>query len=128
MNKINIAGINISTLPKEEIFKKIRFFLSSGQNQITTPNPEFVVMALKDEEFFYILNNSSLAIADGFGLALASIILGGRVDVIHGSDLIYDICRIAEEEKKSVYLLGGEDGVAKSAAANLKKIFPDLII
>lgn len=128
MDKINIAGINISTLPKEEILKKIRSFLSSGHNQITTPNPEFVVRALKNEEFFYIINNSSLAIADGFGLALAGMVLGGRVDVIHGSDLIYDICRIAEEEKKSVYLLGGKDGVAKSAADNLKKIFPDLII
>jgi len=128
MDKINIAGINISTLSKEGVLEKIRSFLSFGQHQITTPNPEFVVRALKDEEFFYVLNNSSLAIADGFGLVLAGKVLGSKIEKIHGSDLIYDICRIAEQEKKSVYLLGGKGGVAKSAAANLKKIFPDLII
>lgn len=128
MDKINIAGINITTSSKEEVLKKIRSFLSFGQNQITTPNPEFVVRALKDEEFFHILNNSSLAVADGFGLVLTARVLGVRVERIHGSDLIYDICRIATEESKSVYLLGGKNGVAKLAAANLKKIFSNLVI
>ncbi len=129
MSVINILGINISALNKVDILKKIELFLKDGrQHQIVTPNPEFLIEAEKDEEFFYILNAADLAVPDGIGLKFAARLMGKRLDRIAGADLVYDICAIAERKGKSIYLIGGEKGIAQKAAENLKKKFPDLKI
>lgn len=138
MDKINILGINISTLNKKEILEKIEQFLfvpsatdgaDGKQHQVVTPNPEFLIAAANhDEEFFYILNKADLAIADGFGLILAGWMMGAKIKRIAGVDLIYDICALAEKKGKSVYLIGGKGGVAEKAGENLKIKFPDLKI
>jgi len=47
---------------------------------------------------------------------------------ISGIDLIYDICKIAEQKGKSVFLLGGEEGVARQTADKLKNFYPKLKI
>ena len=46
--------------------------------QITTPNPEQVVLAQKDEEFRRVLNNAGLNICDGIGLVWAVKLLGKK--------------------------------------------------
>lgn len=129
MKKINILGVNISGLDYKDTLEEIKKFLFDGrQHQIVTPNPEFLVAAAKDEEFFYILNRADLAVPDGIGLVLAGLFLKEKIQRITGVDLIYDICRLAEKENKSIYLLGGENNTAETAAAKLKEQFPDLMI
>ena len=39
---VNILGINISTLNREELFKKIIELTNDGQHYLVTPNPEIV--------------------------------------------------------------------------------------
>ena len=69
MEKINILGINISLYDRNDVLAKIELFLSTNkQIFIITPNPEFILEAQKNEEFFYILNKADLAIPDGVGL------------------------------------------------------------
>ena len=45
-----------------------------------------------------------------------------------GVDFVGDFCKICEKESKSVYFLGGRDGIAQKTADRLKKRFPDLKI
>jgi len=88
---LNILGINISTLNKKEVLKKIEQFLKSKkQHYIITPNPEIILEAHKDEEFFYILNHADLSLPDGIGLKLASWVMGKNLTRITGADLISD--------------------------------------
>jgi len=129
MSKINILGINISTERKQEIIKKIFDFLNSKTpHYVVTPNPEFLLAAHKNEEFFYILNQADIAVPDGIGLVFAGLFLGRIIRRISGIDLMLDVCALAEKENKSIFLLGGLDGVAKEATEKLKLKFPKLKI
>jgi len=130
---LNILGINISTDSKQEILKKISGFLNmrgegEGGAIVVTPNPEFLLAAKKDEEFFFILNQVDLAVPDGIGLTFAGLLLGKFIKKISGIDLMYDICKLAEQQKKSIFLLGGTENTAQQATKKLKKIYPNLQI
>lgn len=94
---------------------------TSGQHLITTPNPEIVVAAQHDPEFRKILNQAALALADGVGLKFVSWLLHQPLkERIAGSDFIWDIAKLAAEKGYTLYLLGGEEGVAERAAVKLK--------
>lgn len=129
MEKINILGINISALAKKEILEKTGQFLEDGrQHQIATVNPEFLLAAQTDEEFFHILNTADLAIPDGAGIIFAALMMGENLERIAGVDFIFDICALAQKLKKSVYLLGGDTITVKQAGEKLKIQFPELNI
>ncbi|OGF21340.1 hypothetical protein A2316_03255 [Candidatus Falkowbacteria bacterium RIFOXYB2_FULL_38_15] len=128
--KVNILGTLIDNIKKEELLLEISSFLEDGKKHfLITPNPEIVLSAQKDEEFKAILNRADIAIPDGFGLILASYYLKTPLeDRITGVDLMLEICKIAEGKKKSVYLLGGEEGIAEKTAKVLIDKFPKLKI
>ncbi len=128
--KINVLGVNIDNLNKKEILNKINLFLQDDkQHYITTPNPEFLVDAQKDEEFFYILNKADLSVPDGVGISFALILLGNLLKYrIPGSDLIWEISKIAQNRGESIYLIGGKDKVAEKTANALNKKFTRLRI
>lgn len=128
-NKINLLGVNISNLTKNEILKKIGSFLTDGkQHQIVTPNPEFLLEARRDEEFFYILNKADLAIPDGIGLKFAGWCMGKNIHRITGADLAGDILRIAEEKKFKAAIVNWSGGLSKARDIKiaLKEKYPDL--
>lgn len=122
---MHILGVKVDNLTKKEVLFKIdRFLTSSGQYYITTPNPEIVLKAQKDDDFQDILNYADLAIADGFGLVLASILFFGwkkRIKQrIRGVDLVQWLCASKQNSGEKLFLLGGKDAVAKLAADKLK--------
>lgn len=128
--KKNLLGIKIDSLTQEEAKEKIRHFLQEPKNHlIFTPNPEMIVLAQKDTKFKYILNQADLSLPDGVGLILLSPFLGQSIrQRIPGVDFLKEICQIAEQMNKKVYLIGGEYGIAKKAAEKLKFLFPKLQI
>jgi N-acetylglucosaminyldiphosphoundecaprenol N-acetyl-beta-D-mannosaminyltransferase len=68
-------------------------------------------------------------IPDGSGIILASKILKRPLaERIAGFDFMGDMLRIAAERSLSVYLLGAEDAVVKTAAANIRKQYPNIRI
>lgn len=86
---------------------------------IVTPNPEFIMLAQKDEEFKKILNQADLAIPDGAGLRLAD----RRLKRLTGVDLMLSLI---EEGYKTV-VAGGAPGIAQQAADRLKPTRTDLV-
>lgn len=141
---MKILGIRIDEVTQNQALEKVSEFLDSQkQNTIFTPNPEMLVDARKDEYFKEVLNSGDLNICDGFGLWLAArLSLRGKFtpakageaiqsSVVHipGIDFMLDICQLAQEKNKSVYLLGsGDEEVVKRAAEALKKRYASLKI
>ncbi|KKR49198.1 MAG: Teichoic acid biosynthesis protein [Candidatus Magasanikbacteria bacterium GW2011_GWC2_40_17] len=125
-----ILGVPIDNLSRNQILVKIKEFLQNkGQNLITTPNPEILVDSEQDWFFKEIFYRSSLNIADGFGLILASLFLyGKKISRFPGSDLMLGICKIAQMENKSIYLLGASKKVVEETAKKLVKLYPHLRI
>lgn len=74
---INILGLNLDDNLSSELFlDKFQGLMKNGkQNYIVTPNPEIILKAQKDEEYFYILNNANLSLPDGFGLKIAAFLM-----------------------------------------------------
>ncbi|MFH1366652.1 MAG: WecB/TagA/CpsF family glycosyltransferase [Patescibacteria group bacterium] len=130
MSKVNILGVEIDSLDEEEISEKLASLLHNGRpHLITTPNPEIILAAGHDPEFKKILNNSDLALPDGFGLMLASCYLKKRLKRrMAGIDLMLKICRLAAEKNHSVFLLGGQGRVPEKTAEKLLAKFPNLKI
>lgn len=132
-NKVEILGVRVSNVTKEQAKAKVVNFLhSANQYKIFTPNPEMIVKAQKDQYFKEVLNSGDLNLCDGFGLWLALQLLKHpnlRIERISGVDSMVEICKIAAEQGKSIYLLGsGSDIVVEQTAHNLQDKFPNLKI
>ncbi len=124
-----ILGINLSELKSRVLMKKIEYFLDDqGQHYLVTPNPEIVLQAQEDEEFFYILNKADLAIVDGFGLKMAAWFYGINIPRITGADLTQELLKIANNRKLKVLILNWRNGLSKktSIESALNKKFTDL--
>ena len=122
---MKVLGVKINSLLIGEAVEIARNFLyNNKQNIIFTPNPEMLVDAQVDEYFKTVLNNGDLNISDGFGVTLVSF---GKIKRIAGIDFLYRLCKLAQEENKSMYLLGsGSREILKKTKENLKQIFPQL--
>lgn len=125
---MNILGIQVDVVSMDEAVERVEEFLQDEKKrQIVTPNPEQIVLAQKDKEFASILNRADLAIADGIGVVWASRFLSDSLpEKVTGTDLMLKLCEQACQKGWSVFLLGGEEGVAKQAAIELQKIFPGI--
>lgn len=129
--RINILNIPIDNISLEEVKFAIENVLHKNREtfKIFTPNPEILLKARKDSHFEEILKRSDLSVADGFGLILAGYITGNGIkEQIKGSDLMLEVCRIAQKCKKSIFLLGGEDGAARQTKLNLETMLPNINI
>ncbi len=127
--KITILAVDISQITKKESVKTVEGWLSSPRVKphfIVTPNPEMLVLAQKDKEFYEILNSADLAIPDGIGLVWAS--QNKLTERVSGTDLMLDLCELASQKGYTIGLLGAGEGVAKKTAEALKKKFPGIKI
>ncbi|MFA7653591.1 MAG: WecB/TagA/CpsF family glycosyltransferase [Candidatus Magasanikbacteria bacterium] len=118
-------GVKVESYTKDGAINVAKDFLhSEKQAKIYTINPEMIVRAQKDEYFKQVLNTGDVNTCDGFGLKLFF-----NLKRVTGVDFMLDICKLAAEQEKSIYLLGsGSEDVVKKTAENLQKQFPNLKI
>lgn len=124
-----ILGIRLDNLSRAELMDKISSFVNgSEQHYVVTPNPEIILAAHQDEEFFYVLNSASLSLPDGFGLIIAAHIFGEKLTRLTGSDMTPAVLKMAEEQGIKVMVLNREDGLSKAEeiTTTLKNKFPNL--
>lgn len=126
---IKILGIKLDSLKREEIVKKIEKCLKGKKSIfITTPNPEIILAAQKDEEYFYILNKADLSLPDGFGLKLGALLLGKNIKRQTGADLTLEVLKLAEKNKNRILFVIWNGGMSSkkdiSEAISIK--FPAL--
>ena len=126
---IKILGIKVSLIKRDDIAKKIEFFMASEKKHlITTPNPEFLLESRKDEEFLRILNRASLALPDGIGLKFAGWLKGVNLDRFTGADLTKKLLSLAESNDWPVAIINWHAGLSNKDDINkaLKKKYPAL--
>jgi N-acetylglucosaminyldiphosphoundecaprenol N-acetyl-beta-D-mannosaminyltransferase len=117
----SILGIKLSDLTKPELLIRLDSFLDGTTGHLlVTPNPEIILRAQKDEEYFYILNAADIAIADGFGLVLAGLIEGKKIPRITGSDLTPELLNRAAARGNRVMIINWRGGL--SSASDIKQL------
>jgi len=156
--RIQIAGIPFDAITYEKALEKVDGFVKEDKKAyITTPNPEMVLDASKDEQFTEVLANADLSIPDGIGILWASYylslphhtyciprffqLIASLFSVIFspkkirhklpqrvtGSDLFHRIVDKSQKHKWKIYLLGAKPGVAHKAITKLLKKYPKAI-
>ncbi|MDU5080366.1 WecB/TagA/CpsF family glycosyltransferase [Tissierella carlieri] len=130
MDSIEIFGVKIHNITFDEATKEmINYLRGSELKTIYTPNTEIVMGAKDNEQLKGLINEGDLITADGIGLIYASRIKKKPLkERVTGYYLTIKLLDIANENNYSVYLLGCEDGVAKAAAENIKKTYPNIRI
>ena len=130
MKDYTLLGIKFRTMTKEQITKSLTDLChGDGGARVFTPNSVILYRASRSPDLCSLLQSASLLIPDGAGLSLACRLCGyPRCQRFAGIDAAYQLMRYAEEQGLSVYLLGGKEGVAQQAAANLKHSLPRLNI
>ncbi|MFW0837779.1 MAG: WecB/TagA/CpsF family glycosyltransferase [Candidatus Komeilibacteria bacterium] len=124
---VKIAGTIIDNISIKEALEKINYALANDQTlHIVTINPEFIVLASKNIDFQNVVNEAEIRTADGFGLILfARLILKKKLKRAPGSDLTNAIFANHKIASQPIFLLGGREGVAYSAAKKIKAQYPD---
>ncbi len=123
MSKVNIMGVMVDKVTMNEAMDKVMEFLKSDKlNPIYTPNPEFIMNAIKDEEFKTILNKGSLVIPDGIGVVYASKIFKNSVpERVAGYDLIQNMFDKIKDTEYKVYFWGSKEETVKLAIEKMKE-------
>lgn len=147
---MKMMGVQIDEITREEAREALK-----KPQVIFTPNPEILLEARKNPEFNEALKSGTLMLPDGHGLLLVSTLLRIKSkfiralvylpslllfvvwkrpfrkifsEIIHGSDFMEDLIEWSEENKKTVFFLGGKAGVAQKTAEKFKKLYPRLMI
>ena len=120
--KVDILGTMIDKLTKTELHLMVNEALTKRKNfKIFTPNTEIVLKSRRNNELLNLLNSSSINIADGAGLVIASRLLGTPLgERLAGIELGEYLLDVAENNGLSVFLLGGEKGVADKAKKEIE--------
>src|SRR3989344_1128909 len=82
MQKVDILGVKIDALKKNEFRQRLRSLLDATERNnkiVTTTYSEFIVTAQKDERFRAILNSAELNLADGIGILWAATYLNAKI-------------------------------------------------
>jgi exopolysaccharide biosynthesis WecB/TagA/CpsF family protein len=128
--RVEIAGVPVDTVDMPAALSRLRSAIAGGRLvQVSTINLDFMVRAQSDPEVRRIFQRSDLNIADGAPVVWLARLLGARMPGrVAGADLVPALLGESARLGASVFLLGGESGVAVAAAARLHDIYPGLVV
>ena len=123
---ITILGIPIDRITKKqagEITERLIQESNKTCKMIFAPNVEFIMYAQKDKEYYELLKKSDLSTPDSIGVMLGAKLQHKQFkERIPGQTYFREIIELSNQKGYSIYLLGGQEGIAEKAKENLKKI------
>ncbi|NDJ86210.1 MAG: WecB/TagA/CpsF family glycosyltransferase [Chloroflexi bacterium] len=129
---VQLLGIRVNAYTYSSWLDQIGHWITEdggSLKHICTVNPEFLVIAQKEPEFYRVLSQANACIPDGTGVLLAARWLGQKLPSrITGSDGIYRLAERAAADGWRIFLLGAAPGVAEEAAARLQSHYPGLAV
>ncbi|TME98397.1 MAG: WecB/TagA/CpsF family glycosyltransferase [Chloroflexi bacterium] len=129
-NSVDVLGVRVDDVTYAEALGVLLQAIEARvPHVVTTPNPEFVMLARRDASFRAVLNRAALNIPDGIGLILAARLAGaGLREHVQGTDLVLMLAEASARLGYRWYLLGGRGDVAHRAARALSARFPGLLV
>lgn len=107
---------------KHQTLDRVWHFLEGNLPRcIFAANPEKNFSVPKDPELYDAFKNADLLILDSIGMVwVARLLHGATLSRVPGVEFMKDdICRLAVQEDKSVFLFGAREAVNQSAAHNI---------
>lgn len=111
--KISILGISLDNLPSRELKRRLLYILAQRrQAQAVTPNPEFLLRAQEDKDFYEALKNATIAIPDGMGLKFAAWLKGSNLHRHPGANLVKGLLNLASAKRYRVAVINWSQGLS----------------
>ncbi|MCM3668079.1 WecB/TagA/CpsF family glycosyltransferase [Mesobacillus maritimus] len=125
-NFVKILGIPFITKRFNEMMDLIVDKITSKEKTfIVTANPEIVMQAKKNHDYFEVVQSANYVVPDGYGIILASRMLQTPIpERVTGYDITIRLLELSNQRGWKVYLLGGKKEVNDAAAASIQKDYP----
>ncbi len=125
-----ILGVPFSTLTNEETLQCFdRLMDQRSHHIIITANLDCVVRAMRNPILKRIMYDAALVTPDGMPLVWSGRTMNPPLtERVAGSDFIPVLLERAAARGRSVYFLGGREGIAQRAAERCKQMYPGLRI
>lgn len=125
-----LGGVPIARLDTTDALALMGGWLDSpGQRRAATANLDFLEMARGNLDLHRCLATADLVTADGKPLLWLARLHGAPIpERVAGADFTPLLVGEAARRGRSVFFLGGADGVAQAAAERLRETYPDLRI
>ncbi|MFD0827018.1 WecB/TagA/CpsF family glycosyltransferase [Neobacillus sp. M.A.Huq-85] len=129
-NNVNILGINFLNKGFNEVVHLLTERVAQGvKTFVVTANPEIVMYAREDNEYWKIVQEADYVVPDGSGIILAAKILNTPIqERVTGYDLTVRLLEIANQNGWRIYLLGGKEETNKKAVATICERYPHLVM
>lgn len=128
IDTISILGVHVARMNLQQVLDWVRIMVEQGRpRHVVTANAEIIYKSYREPDFAAILGKADLVTADGFGVVLASRILGQNLqERVTGIELIQGIFSIAEEKGWGIYFLGARPEVVEKTVLNVLSKHPML--
>ncbi len=128
MKTVRMFGVSVADVTLIEATEWLSTMAQKKETRIVfTANTEAIVLMRSNEEFRNAYSAADYVLADGMPLVWFSrLICVALPERVTGSDLLPEICRMAEKKSLKVFFLGGTPEVTPKAVENLQKRFPAL--
>lgn len=126
--RVQVGDVWFDNLDMGEALQRLRAMLDSGRShQASFVNPACVNIAVRDRGYRRTLARAALVLPDGIGIKIGSAILGTPLKQnVNGTDLFPRLCELLQARGSSVFLLGGQPGIADAVAAEISRRWPGL--
>lgn len=130
MEKQPLLNTYVNNVDMQETVRAIeKMVKEGGKHYVVAINVDVVIKIEEDTYLKAITDNADLVLVDGQPLVWISKLHRNPVKAkISGSDLVPILCKTAAEKNRTIFIIGGKDGVAEKAKEKLKKQYPEIKI
>jgi N-acetylglucosaminyldiphosphoundecaprenol N-acetyl-beta-D-mannosaminyltransferase len=124
-SSLSLLGLDVANFTMKEAISVIRKHLREArQCSIFFVNPDCCNKMCEDREYCRVLSRADYVFPDGIGLVIAGKMLETPMkENINGTDMFPYLCRMARQEGRSMFLLGGKPGVAETMAEKIRETY-----
>jgi len=123
-----VWGLPLAPMTRREAAGAVMALIDGDRpSYFITANAHYAMLTAERPELRAVNEKAAFLLADGAPLVWASRRGGTPLpERVAGSDLIYDLCEQAARLGKSLYFLGGGEGIADEASRRLRALYPGL--
>ena len=126
INTVRILNTHISQTSINEVSS---YLINKDSLKVAICNTNTVVRSYQDNELAKIINSFDIKTSDGFPIAKSSSILyKNKQERVDGYNVFLSTIRDGLDKNTSHYFFGSEEHILKKLEAQLKDMFPNIII
>jgi N-acetylglucosaminyldiphosphoundecaprenol N-acetyl-beta-D-mannosaminyltransferase len=129
-DSVVLLGVRVQSISVNDLVRQVECYVASGNHhQIMYTNAHVLNTAYGDPDLRRILNAADLVYCDGAGVKLGARLSGQYLpERMTGADWIFSLGEVCQKTGFKLFFLGGEPGVAETAARKLQVHYPGLSV